>query len=198
MSPAVAAPVLLTCVLFYLAYVVSLFPENEDPHKSEQYRVPYMPFPPLIGICVNYFLVAQLEWLGITMIFGYFGLATVAYFAYGVKHSVGNRTGWAELLSETHTTDRHDFDYNSESGVGLINDNEDGLSEVECIFYIWNLGNVSFVTCMTSAVRRGFTSKEFVNSKLGRPPKSHKSAFVKCLQVIILVISINYYLLLLI
>ena len=32
------------------------------------------------------------------MIFGYFGLAVVFYFTYGIEHSVGNKTGWTPLL----------------------------------------------------------------------------------------------------
>lgn len=44
----------------YIAWLIAQLPVNDDPHKHEQYRVPYMPYPPLIGIFVNYFLVAQL------------------------------------------------------------------------------------------------------------------------------------------
>lgn len=121
-SIVVLVPVVLSLGLVYLAYYISQFPENDDPHKDEQYRVPYMPYPPLIGIYVNYFLVAQLEWWGILMIFGYFGLAAFIYFAYGAKHSVGNTTGWSELLGETHVSDQDDFDYTSDA-VGLMDDN---------------------------------------------------------------------------
>lgn len=32
------------------------------------------------------------------MIFGYFGLAVVFYFTYGLQHSVGNNTAWAALM----------------------------------------------------------------------------------------------------
>lgn len=139
-SAVVAVPVFLSLVLVYLAYYISLYPENEDPHKSEQYRVPYMPYPPLIGIYVNYFLVAQLEWWGITMIFGYFGLATVVYFIYGVKHSVGNSTGWLELLGESHVSDRDDFDYTSEAVTGLMSEEREG-GHVEVGFLFTKLYN---------------------------------------------------------
>lgn len=54
-------------------------PENVDPSASSQYRVPWMPFPPLIGIVINYLLIAQLSSLGISLMFLYFGLATVLY-----------------------------------------------------------------------------------------------------------------------
>ena len=122
-SYSVIFPVALTILLIYFAYVISTYPENEDPHKTEQYRVPYMPYPPLIGIYINYFLVAQLEWWGILMIFGYFGLATVVYFIYGVKNSVGNTTGWSALLNEVHLSDQDDID-ESDNAVLLSNDAE--------------------------------------------------------------------------
>ena len=32
------------------------------------------------------------------MIFGYFGLAVLFYYSYSVHHSVGNKTGWADLM----------------------------------------------------------------------------------------------------
>ena len=146
-SVAVLAPVLLSLFLLYLAYVIAQFPENEDPHKAEQYRVPYMPFPPLIGIYVNYFLVAQLEWWGIAMIFGYFGLAIIVYFVYGVKHSIGNNTGWSKLLGETHVSDRDDFNYaDGDSQSGLLAESDGAFVEVSALCYLCFLFNV-FLTC---------------------------------------------------
>lgn len=94
-----------------------------------------MPFPPLIGIYVNYFLVAQLEWWGILMILGYFGLATFVYFIYGVKHSVGNTTGWASLLGETHVSDRDDFDCSDHAVTSLLNESDGDFVEV-CVICI--------------------------------------------------------------
>jgi hypothetical protein len=125
----VVVPVLLTLVLLYLARCLAQYPENDDPHKAEQYRVPYMPYPPLIGIFVNYFLVAQLEWFGILMIFSYFGLATAVYFIYGVKHSVGNTTGWSALLGETHVSDQDDYSYSTNDTTGLIDGEGDAHDE---------------------------------------------------------------------
>lgn len=57
-----------------------------------------MPYFPLFGIIVNYFLVAQLAWWGILLIFGYIGMAILFYLCYGVRNSVGNANGWAKLL----------------------------------------------------------------------------------------------------
>jgi APA family basic amino acid/polyamine antiporter len=57
-------------------------PENTDPEKRSQYRAPYMPFPPLFGIIINYVLIAQLSMLGIALIVCYYVLATIFYFLY--------------------------------------------------------------------------------------------------------------------
>ncbi len=95
-----------------------------------------MPYPPLVGIFINYFLVAQLvryyfsqiycliflilkEWWGILMIFGYFGLATIFYFYYGIDNSVGNTTGWSQLLGETHVSDADDFEYDCDEPTSI-------------------------------------------------------------------------------
>lgn len=55
------------------------------------------------------------------MIFGYFGLATLFYLCYGIENSVGNSTGWSQLLGETHVSDTDDFEYN-ENGTTSIGD----------------------------------------------------------------------------
>ena len=57
-------------------------PENADSQAASQYRVPWMPFPPLVGIVINYLLIAQLSSLGIWLMFLYFGLATAMYFVH--------------------------------------------------------------------------------------------------------------------
>lgn len=46
------------------------------------YRVPYVPFTPLIGIFINFYLVCQLSLNGVLMLGGYFLLACVVYFSY--------------------------------------------------------------------------------------------------------------------
>jgi amino acid transporter len=66
--------------------------------EARMYRVPFMPFPPLIGIFINYFLIAQLSWRGILLICLYTGLAVGFYFLYGIKHSLGNNTQWTRAL----------------------------------------------------------------------------------------------------
>ena len=41
-----------------------------------------MPYLPLAGILVNYFLIAQLSWIGLLLLVCYFGLATLHYIFY--------------------------------------------------------------------------------------------------------------------
>ncbi len=60
-----------------------------------------MPYFPLFGTFANYFLVAQLSWFGLAMIFGYIALAILFYFSYGIRHSEGNKSGWSALLAES-------------------------------------------------------------------------------------------------
>jgi amino acid transporter len=91
---------ILSSVLIYLSYILySKFPENEDLDSISQFRVPFIPFIPLFGIVINYLLLAQLSYNGVLMICGYFGLACVFYFSYGIHYSKGNSTRWKEMIS---------------------------------------------------------------------------------------------------
>lgn len=58
------------------------------------FKSPLFPFLPCIGTFVNWYLISQLEISGILFLLLYLGLATIYYFAFGVKHSIGNTTGW--------------------------------------------------------------------------------------------------------
>ena len=46
------------------------------------YRVPGVPYTPLIGIFINYFLVCQLTMYGLSLLFAYFAIAIVLYVGY--------------------------------------------------------------------------------------------------------------------
>lgn len=62
------------------------------PDKS--FRAPFVPFLPCLGIFVNWYLIAQLEALGIFLLLLYLGIAAGFYMCFGSKHSVGNSRGW--------------------------------------------------------------------------------------------------------
>jgi hypothetical protein len=92
--------VILSSILIYLSYILYLkFPENEDLDSINQFRVPFIPFIPLFGVFINYLLLAQLSYNGVLMICGYFGIACLFYFVYGIHHSKGNSTRWKEMIS---------------------------------------------------------------------------------------------------
>lgn len=99
------AAVLLSCSLVLLLVALLILyqcPENVDPQASEQYRVPWMPFPPLMGIVINYLLIAQLSSLGIWLMFLYFGLATILYFIHC------SRSDWSVSLRHYEDTNSPD------------------------------------------------------------------------------------------
>jgi APA family basic amino acid/polyamine antiporter len=58
------------------------------------FRTPFLPFLPCLAIFVNWFLIAQLEFIGLVGLICFLGLAVLYYFAYAAHHSVGNTTGW--------------------------------------------------------------------------------------------------------
>jgi APA family basic amino acid/polyamine antiporter len=69
-----------------------------EPNKTSQlyFTVPFVPFIPLLGIFFNYFLIAQLELLGISLLLIYIALLIVFYFFYGFLNSVANNQGRRE------------------------------------------------------------------------------------------------------
>ena len=69
------------------AYNISLLPENSDPHSDKQFRVSYMPWPPLIGILFNYCLIALLTWIGLICLVIYFSTAALYYSLYCLRRA---------------------------------------------------------------------------------------------------------------
>lgn len=71
------------------------------PQGMNYFRVPFVPYLPSIAILVNWFIVAQLSWGGGLSLFIYLGVAVTHYLWWGAYNSVGNHSGWMQLL------DRH-------------------------------------------------------------------------------------------
>lgn len=67
--------------------------------NESYFKTPCMPYIPCMGIFVNWYLIAQLELTGITMLLLYLGSVCIFYFLYGRKHSVGNNGGWDNVPS---------------------------------------------------------------------------------------------------
>lgn len=98
--------------------------------KSNSYfKTPCMPFVPCLGIFVNWYLIAQLELLGILLLFLFIVSVCAYYFSYGRKHSVGNSGGWKiDSLSESRDNENSaDVDSigNSLELKGDVTENDD-------------------------------------------------------------------------
>lgn len=74
----------------------SICPEaaSDEYATSRNFTLPFIPFLPCLGIFINWYLIAQLEVLGILFLAGYTSLVTIFYFKYGIKNSIGNNGGW--------------------------------------------------------------------------------------------------------
>mmetsp|Transcript_30181 Transcript_30181/g.44075 ORF Transcript_30181/g.44075 Transcript_30181/m.44075 type:complete len:495 (-) Transcript_30181:28-1512(-) len=82
---------------------------KRDNGNQQYFQTPFVPLIPCLGTFINWFLIAQLDFLGIFLLLCYFSLATMFYFHYGAKNSFGNNIGW---------------DYPGD--LGLSEDNEEG------------------------------------------------------------------------
>jgi len=83
---------LLTIGLIYDMKNIFSLPLGSFPPNDGYYRAPMVPFVPLLGIYVNWYLVAQLELTGIALLLVYIGAATVFYYTYGLRHTRRRRT----------------------------------------------------------------------------------------------------------
>jgi basic amino acid/polyamine antiporter, APA family len=97
----VLLPALSLAALGYLAWELACLPETADPEAEVQFRVPWAPLTPLLGIYLNSYLVAQLTPSGLLLILGYVAVGVLFYFSYGIRHSVGNADFWADVLRES-------------------------------------------------------------------------------------------------
>ena len=74
---------------------------NDSVPMSQEnfFTTPFVPFLPCLGIFVNWYLIAQLELLGMLFFMLYIGLAIIYYFGYSVRNSFGNTKGWKQYDS---------------------------------------------------------------------------------------------------
>jgi APA family basic amino acid/polyamine antiporter len=63
---------------------------------KKYFSTPFVPYLPCLGIFVNYFLISQLAFIGIALLFAYILLFVLLYFLYGAHNSVGRKEGWEE------------------------------------------------------------------------------------------------------
>ena len=68
--------------------------ENMSMSSNAYFKTPLMPYIPCLGMFVNWYLIAQLELLGISLLLVFLVAVCIFYFSYGRRNSVGNNGGW--------------------------------------------------------------------------------------------------------
>jgi basic amino acid/polyamine antiporter, APA family len=90
--------------LFFLSFCLYILvspPSSFEIDISTHYLVPYVPFTPLLGIFVNYCLIAQLSSTGLMLITTYILCAVIFYYSFGYTYSIGNNSGWKDLMKSS-------------------------------------------------------------------------------------------------
>jgi hypothetical protein len=62
--------------------------------EEEYFPVPLVPYLPLLGIALNWYLAAQLPWTNLAFLVLFLSLVAVLYFSFGYQFSMGNNGGW--------------------------------------------------------------------------------------------------------
>jgi len=83
------------------------------------FQVPCMPYLPLVGAFINWYLLAQLQLSALLLLLLYFMIAVTGYFSYGYHHSFGNTRGW---------------DYNKREGLLVAHDRDKSAVDNENTF----------------------------------------------------------------
>ncbi|KAL3826248.1 hypothetical protein ACHAXA_006276 [Cyclostephanos tholiformis] len=109
--------------------------------EEEYFRAPLVPYLPLLGIAVNWYLVAQLPWTDLAFLILFLSLAVAFYFSFGYYFSVGNNGGWDAYEScglSIHTKPSQCYD-DDDDGETIVEDdaecdrseNDDGDGDSE-------------------------------------------------------------------
>lgn len=62
--------------------------------EEEYFKTPLLPFVPCLGIFLNWYLIAQLQWTDLMLLACFLTMAVLFYFSFGYYYSVGNNGGW--------------------------------------------------------------------------------------------------------
>mmetsp|Transcript_33566 Transcript_33566/g.81161 ORF Transcript_33566/g.81161 Transcript_33566/m.81161 type:complete len:223 (-) Transcript_33566:1853-2521(-) len=63
---------------------------------KKYFSTPLVPYIPCFGMFANYFLISQLSFFGIGLLFTYSLVLVLFYFFYGSRNSVGRTEGWEQ------------------------------------------------------------------------------------------------------
>lgn len=68
--------------------------EDDLVREKGYFQTPFVPFLPCLAIAINWYLIAQLELLGVCLLLAFLLVAVFYYFFYAQFYSVGNTLGW--------------------------------------------------------------------------------------------------------
>ena len=84
--------------------------EDELVREKGYFQTPLVPFLPCLAIAMNWYLIAQLDLLGVSLLLGFLVLSVLYYFLYAQYHSIGNTRGWSNAEEIEMATDNRDVD----------------------------------------------------------------------------------------
>uniref|UniRef100_A0A7S4IL23 Cationic amino acid transporter C-terminal domain-containing protein n=2 Tax=Odontella aurita TaxID=265563 RepID=A0A7S4IL23_9STRA len=84
--------------------------------SSAGFKTPFMPFLPLLGSVVNWYLIAHLDSYDIVLLIVYCAVVMVGYYLYGIKRSVGNHKGWSTSPDDDYV-ESVDFELTSQHKI---------------------------------------------------------------------------------
>ncbi len=78
----------LMCGLLAAITLLYMAVKHDFSSEIETFKVPLVPLVPSLAILVNWFLLAQLSWLGLALTLGLVVVALLTYLCYGASHAV--------------------------------------------------------------------------------------------------------------
>ena len=85
--------------------------------EKEYFSTPLVPYIPCLGMFANYFLIAQLSFLGIGLLVIYAFVLVLLYFCYGARNSIGRMEGWDQQQHYSMVEAHENRDQSSTAGV---------------------------------------------------------------------------------
>jgi len=82
-----------TLFAFMLVCIAVIILRKTDPNLPRQFKTPWVPFIPVMGVIVCGAMIFGLGWTNWLRLFGWLAVGFIIYFGYSVRHSVLNTTG---------------------------------------------------------------------------------------------------------
>ncbi|DAZ99939.1 TPA: hypothetical protein N0F65_008746 [Lagenidium giganteum] len=93
---------LVLAIVFFIGLIVTTtmlaIKCPQQPNDPANFSAPLVPWIPVLSILLDWYLIAQISFLGMGLGCAWIGGAIISYFVYGYGNSAG-RTGWSALLN---------------------------------------------------------------------------------------------------